>query len=62
MEKLLIKLIMMAAVLQLARNGVQLQDCHSRQCLQNIERASRDVLKIKWKPISIFPEQAKMFR
>jgi hypothetical protein len=35
--------------------------CHSRECLQLVERRSRDILKVDWKPISIFPEEAKQF-
>jgi len=38
------------------------EDCHSRQCTQKIEKASRDVLKINWNPIVIFPEEAQRFR
>ena len=45
--------------------GISLSEsefCWSRQCVQQIEKHSRDVLKIDWKPIVVFPEEAKRFR
>lgn len=49
----------------LAKLGISLTDfatCHSWQCSRRIEKASREVLKIDWKPISVFPEEARRFR
>ena len=56
MEKLLVKLMFIAAIGQLGMSLHDFQNCHSRQCLQHIEKKSRDVLNIDWKPISIWPE------
>lgn len=62
METLLVRLMFLTALLQLGYAISDFENCHSRQCVQKIEKASRDVLKIDWKPISIFPEEAKRFR
>ena len=50
------------AVIQLGYAVSDFEGCHSRQCTQKIEKASRDVLKINWNPIVIFPEEAQRFR
>ena len=34
-------------------------NCRGRACIQQIEKRSRNVLKIDWKPISVWPEEAK---
>lgn len=34
----------------------------NRQCLEEIDKANRKILRIDWKPISVFPEEAKRFR
>jgi hypothetical protein len=62
MYNLLAKLMLITALLQLGWNVSNFQNCHSRQCLQKIEKQSRDVLRIDWKPISMFPKEAKRFR
>ena len=58
----LTKLYLVAALMQL---GISLKDVRSLskpQSLKKIDQASREVLKIKWKPISVFPEEAKRFK
>jgi hypothetical protein len=62
METLLIRLMFIAAIIQLGYVVSDFENCHSRQCVQKIEKASRDVLKINWTPIVIFPEEARRFR
>lgn len=62
METLLIRLMFITAIIQLGYAVIDFENCHSKQCVQKIEKASRDVLKINWKPIVIFPEEAKRFR
>lgn len=62
METLLLRLMFITAVVQLGYVFTDFDNCHSRQCVQKIEKASRDVLKINWKPIVIFPEEAKRYR
>lgn len=61
MYSILIKLIVAAAFLELGMSISSFKDCPSRACLIRIERASRAVLKIDWKPISVFPEEARRF-
>lgn len=58
MYQILIKLIVGASILQLGLNLTDSSECSSRECVARIERASRKVLEIDWKPISIFPEEA----
>lgn len=62
MYNLLIKLMVLSALIQLGISADKFFSCRSRQCSSRIEQASRDVLKINWKPISVFPEEAKRFR
>lgn len=62
MYNLLIKLMVAAALAQFGMSLLDFSNCHSRQCLQKIEKHSRDVLSVDWKPISVFPEEAKRFR
>ena len=62
MENLLVRLMVAAALLQLGLSLSDFKNCHSRQCLQMFEKKSRDILKIDWTPISIFPAEAKKFR
>lgn len=62
MYKLLIKLMLVAAFAQLGMSVADFKNCHSRQCVQQLEKKSRDILKIDWKPISVWPQEAKRFR
>lgn len=62
MHGLLVKLMLITALLQLGMSLSSFESCHSRLCLQQIEKHSREVLNINWKPISVFPEEAKRFR
>jgi hypothetical protein len=62
MINLLLKLMLAAALLQFGMRASDVVFCNSRECTGRIEKASREVLQIKWKPISIFPEEAKRFR
>jgi hypothetical protein len=61
MYNLLIKLMVLAALLELGISLADWKGCNSRGCLLKLERRSREVLKINWKPISVFPEEAKRF-
>lgn len=62
MYNLLVKLMLITALLQFGWTVFDFKKCHSRQCLNHIEKQSRDILRIDWKPISVFPEEAKRFR
>ncbi len=58
----LVKLYLIAAAIQLGFSLMELEKCSGRKCVQKLDQASRKVLKIDWKPISVFPEEAKRFR
>ena len=62
METLLVRLMLLAALAEIGMSLFDFESCHTRQCLQQVEKNSRDILKIDWKPISIFPEEAKRFQ
>lgn len=62
MYNILIKLIIAAALFDLGISFSKLEDCSSRQCWTQIQKASRKATHIDWKPISVFPEEAKRFR
>ena len=61
MYRLLVKLMALAALLELGMSVSDFEHCHSRQCLQQIERRSRDILKVEWRPISVFPNAARTY-
>jgi hypothetical protein len=52
-------------IVALLKLGISIEEfafCHSKACSGRIEKASREVLKIDWRSISIFPEEAQRFR
>ena len=57
MYSLLIRLILLVTLAELGMQLADIENCQSRQCLKQIERASREVRRIDWKPISIFFEK-----
>lgn len=61
METLIVRLIVLAAISELGLTMVIGTPFMSWKCIANIERASRNILRIDWRPISVFPEQAKRF-
>lgn len=62
MYNLLVKLMVITAIIHLGMSFKDFENCHSRQCTQQLEKRSRDVLRIDWKPISVFPNEARRFR
>lgn len=62
MYKILLRLIVGAALLELGVTWSQLDDCSGRACWTQLQRASLQVLQIDWKPISVFPKEARRFR
>lgn len=61
MPNVILKLMVVATLIQLGISIDKFFSCNSRSCINRIEKASRDVLKIDWKPIVVFPEEAKRF-
>ena len=62
MYNLLIKLMLVAALIEFGMKASDIEGCRSRQCMKMLQARAIDVLKIDWKPISVFPEEAKRFR
>lgn len=62
MYSLLVRLMILAAFIELGFSLKDFNKCTSKQCLKQIERAAYNVLRIDWKPISVWPEEAKKFR
>lgn len=62
MYRLLLMAILFDAATKLKLNWAELSDCRSKECLHKIEKASRKILNVEWKPISVFPEESKRFR
>lgn len=56
MYTILVRLMLVVALLEF---GVSITDLRNPV---KLEQASRKVLRIDWKPISVFPEEAKRFR
>lgn len=62
MYDLLVKLMIATALLQLGISVDRSNRCGDQQCIPNIERHTRNVLHVPWKPISVFPEEATRFK
>jgi len=62
MYDLLVKIMTVAALAQFGMSIADWSHCHSRQCVQQIEKKSRDILSVGWKPLSVFPEERKRFQ
>lgn len=61
MYSMLIRLMAIAALTQLGFSHFRLEACISGSCRTRLERASRELLQVDWKPISMFPEEGKRF-
>ncbi len=62
MYRLLVRLMVMAALMDLAKAGISLSECTGKGCLKSVEAAQRAVLKVDWRPISVWPEEANRFK
>ncbi len=62
MYDLLIKLMILSALTQLGMSFTNMEACRSRHCARNLESYSRKILHVGWKPISVFPKEARRFR
>jgi hypothetical protein len=64
MYNLFIRLVMIQVLVQITSiPGVRdFSTCDAtRECVAQVEFIARKVLKINWRPISIFPEEAQRF-
>lgn len=62
MYSLIIRLLVITAFLEIGLSVTDFTDCKSRACASKLDTAKATVLKINWKPISMFPEEARKFR
>lgn len=62
MYEIMVRLIVAASLLQLGLSLREIEKCDSRECLTRIERASKKVVDIEWRPISVFPEEVKKLK
>jgi hypothetical protein len=62
MENLLVKLMLVAALTQLGISVSGFLNPESKSTQKTFERTSKDILRINWKPISLFPKEANYFK
>ena len=62
MYRMLVGLMVLAALEQFGMTFSELASCRSRACLQKVQRHALDVLQIDWKPMSVWPEESKKFK
>ena len=62
MFRLWIRLMVVAALLELGISFSDFKDCRSRECVKRTHAKTLKVLDVDWKSISVFPEEAKRFR
>lgn len=61
MYKLLVVLMLASALSELEMSVSSITECRSRACMVEIYAAMAQVVNIDWRPISIFPNEAKRF-
>jgi hypothetical protein len=62
MENLIVKLMLLATLAQLGVSVSHSLQPHPLSAQRTLEQRSKDILRISWRPISAFPEEAKRFR
>ena len=62
MLRLFIKLILIYEALFFTRDILNKNFIHKKENQIKVEMRARDILKINWKPTSVFPEEAQRFR
>lgn len=61
MYVIMIRIIVLAALIELGLSAQSLKDCLPRQCLGQLHKAFMQITNVDWKPISVFPNEAKRF-
>ena len=61
MYKLWVGLMVAAAFGQLGLSWRDFTECRGRGCLVKLVKARDRVLRVDWKPMSVFPEEAARF-
>lgn len=62
MYELLLKLLIVSAILRLGLSYSDFTECCKGHCHGQLIAARNKVLKVDWRPISLWPEEAKKFR
>jgi hypothetical protein len=62
MYKLFVLAMLVAAFSPLGISTKDFENCHSRRCVKMSQNKALDVLRIEWRPISVFPEEARWYR
>lgn len=62
MFKLLLKLALIYMVISTGLTASELLLCRRGFCTDQLEKAARETISIDWRPISIWPEEAKRFK
>jgi hypothetical protein len=62
MENLLVKLMLVAALAQLGISVSDFLNPESKSTQTTFEKRSKDILRINWKPITVFSKEAQRFR
>lgn len=62
MYNLLLRLMLLSTLAHLGLSISDFVTCHSSQCTNKLDNATKQILHINWKPISVWPEEAKRFR
>ena len=57
-----IRLVLVSGFIELGLSLGDFAKCSRGQCPEKLQTAKNAILKIDWKPVSIFPEEAKRFR
>jgi hypothetical protein len=61
MHEILVKLMAIAALTHFRMSLTEFKSCSPLECVQQAEIHSLDTLRMNWKPISVFPNEAKRF-
>jgi len=59
MYGLIVRLMLVAALLELGMTWAEFRRCSAMNCFKKIEAS---VLRVEWRPISMFPEEGRRFR
>lgn len=62
MQNTLVRLLLLAALLELGFSVFEWKGCRSKERIFLFNEKSGEVLKINWRPLSVFPEEAKRFQ
>ena len=62
MYEILLRLILIGALAEFGADLLKTGDCATRSCVSHVRRVALKAAKIDWRPISVFPDQAKRFQ